>query len=142
MAIILRHHRKKPHLNLTPLIDVIFLLIVFFMLTSKFSLEQALDAGLAPISSKSVNEKVNSNTVLVLLEDNGDFKLWSEDGAGSAELQPISKLRKAVEPLLVRDKERELIVVVHEKNNVQQAITAIAALQQSGASKVRLAGGK
>ncbi len=141
MATIARANRKKPNLNLTPLIDVIFLLIVFFMLTSKFSLDKVIDAGLAPVSSKSSNESTQSNTVLVLLEENGDFKLWSQDGAGENKLQPIIKLQKVIAPLLVRDKTRELVVVVHPKTTVQQAVSALGAVQQAGATKVRLAEG-
>ena len=87
MAAINRHYRKKPQLNLTPLIDVIFLLIVFFMLTSKFSLDKVIDAGLAPVSSASKKEEVNSDTVLVMLQENGDFKLWSRSS------RPLSRTR-------------------------------------------------
>ena len=142
MAAINRHYRKKPQLNLTPLIDVIFLLIVFFMLTSKFSLDKVIDAGLAPVSSTSKKEEVNSDTVLVMLQENGDFKLWSRDGVGDSKVHSASKLRESIEPLLVRDKGRELIIVIDEGNNVQQAVTAIGELQQAGAEKIRLAEAK
>ena len=40
-----RGHRRKP--SLTPMIDVVFLLLVFFMLASRFGLDQVLPMPLA-----------------------------------------------------------------------------------------------
>jgi biopolymer transport protein ExbD len=37
-------HRRRP--NLTPMIDVVFLLLVFFMLASRFGVERALPLAL------------------------------------------------------------------------------------------------
>ena len=37
------HQRPRPTLNIAPLIDVVFLLLVFFMLTSTFIEPQAID---------------------------------------------------------------------------------------------------
>ncbi len=142
MAAIIRLKRKKPHLNMTPLIDVIFLLIIFFMLTSKFSLDQAIETELAPVSNKVLDNKVSSNTVLILLEESEGFKLWSKGEIGNSSIQPMSSLQSVVESLLTKDKNRELIVVVHEKNNVQQAVAVLSSLRRIGAKKVRLAEGK
>ena len=38
-----RRRRASSILNLTPLIDIVFLLLVFFMLTSHFIEEQVID---------------------------------------------------------------------------------------------------
>lgn len=141
MALIVRKHRRTPHLNLTPLIDVIFLLIVFFMLTSRFSLDSVLDAQIASASASTEKVSAKRNAVLVLLEDEKHFKLWSEDGAGSKELQSMAKLQSAVAPLLVRDKSREIIVVVKDETKVEQALQAMELIKHAGAQKIKLAEG-
>lgn len=44
MAITFAHpHRKRRLVSLTPMIDVVFLLLVFFMLASKFTTEHAIE---------------------------------------------------------------------------------------------------
>lgn len=43
----LRPHRKPRRPSLTPMIDVVFLLLVFFMLASRFGAEMALPLPLA-----------------------------------------------------------------------------------------------
>jgi biopolymer transport protein ExbD len=142
MLVIERGKRKIPHLNLTPLIDVIFLLIVFFMLTSKFALDEVMDIGLAPVSSKTFEQALTKgNMVLVLLGADATFKLWSEDGAGDSSSQKMANLQKTIKPLLVRHPEREIIIVVHTASTVQDAVSALEALKNTGAQNVRLAKG-
>lgn len=51
MMLIPRPQSRRIRMNLTPLIDIIFLLVVFFMLTSKFSIEQLVPLHLSTIAS-------------------------------------------------------------------------------------------
>lgn len=40
-------HRPRRRMNLTPMIDVVFLLLVFFMMVSRFGGQQGMDLALA-----------------------------------------------------------------------------------------------
>ncbi|MDP6352369.1 MAG: biopolymer transporter ExbD [Alphaproteobacteria bacterium] len=40
------HERPHPKLNITPLIDVVFLLLVFFMMASSFTMPKTIDLAL------------------------------------------------------------------------------------------------
>ncbi|MBK1727009.1 ExbD/TolR family protein [Halorhodospira neutriphila] len=44
-------HREEPELNLAPLIDVVFLLLIFFMVTTTFVREAGLDITLPESSA-------------------------------------------------------------------------------------------
>lgn len=47
------HHDEQPALNLTPMIDVVFLLIIFFMVGTKFSeLERNIDLQVPEVSDR------------------------------------------------------------------------------------------
>ena len=47
------HHDEQPTLNLTPMIDVVFLLIIFFMVGTKFSeLERNIDLQVPEVSDR------------------------------------------------------------------------------------------
>ncbi len=47
------HHDEQPDLNLTPMIDVVFLLIIFFMVGTKFSeLERNIDLQVPEVSDR------------------------------------------------------------------------------------------
>jgi biopolymer transport protein ExbD len=63
--------RSSQVLNLTPLIDIVFLLLVFFMLTAHFIEDQAIDIKL-PVAQSS-RPSVEDDTVEVTLLPNGDL---------------------------------------------------------------------
>lgn len=52
-----RRRRSNVVLNLTPLIDIVFLLLVFFMLTAHFIEDQAIDIKLPNANSSKPIEK-------------------------------------------------------------------------------------
>ncbi len=52
---------EEVHINLTPLIDVVFLLLIFFMLTTTFVKESQLDINLPQSSSQ---QKLKTDNVL------------------------------------------------------------------------------
>jgi biopolymer transport protein ExbD len=63
--------RSGQVLNLTPLIDIVFLLLVFFMLTAHFIDDEAIDIQL-PVAQSS-QPSVEDDTVEVILLPNGDL---------------------------------------------------------------------
>lgn len=57
--------RNRKNISLTPLIDIVFLLLVFFMLTAHFVKEQALDITLPEaLSTKAIDEDMSLEIVL------------------------------------------------------------------------------
>ena len=69
------HLDEQPSLNLTPMIDIVFLLIIFFMVGTKFTeLERKIALEVPQISESRVSRGVNH-----LLEEGRvvDFSQWS-----------------------------------------------------------------
>ncbi|MES9846156.1 MAG: biopolymer transporter ExbD [Candidatus Sedimenticola sp. PURPLELP] len=60
--------RSSTVLNLTPLIDIVFLLLVFFMLTAHFIQEERIDIEL-PAASSSATDDDDQFIDVVLLPD-------------------------------------------------------------------------
>ncbi|MCB9916595.1 MAG: biopolymer transporter ExbD [Planctomycetes bacterium] len=84
----------EPALNLTPLIDVVFQLLVFFMVATTFQdPERALDVELPPAESGARAEREPEELVIQVLRD-GTLRLGGEalDRAALAE-----RLRSAAE---------------------------------------------
>ncbi|MES9941536.1 MAG: biopolymer transporter ExbD [Candidatus Thiodiazotropha sp. 6PLUC2] len=66
------YRRRSNHvLNLTPLIDIIFLLLVFFMLTAHFIEDEAIDIQLPEAVSSTPSSE--DDTVEVSLLPSGDI---------------------------------------------------------------------
>ncbi|MFQ5477681.1 MAG: ExbD/TolR family protein [Candidatus Binatia bacterium] len=56
--------RLRPELSLAPLIDVVFLLLVFFMLTSTFLVPEAIEVSL-PSSERAVARASSELTITI-----------------------------------------------------------------------------
>lgn len=69
----LRPYRKEtPELNLTPLIDVVFLLLIFFMVSTTFDNESRIKVELPTAATQ--DEKVEEEKVLsITIDANGRF---------------------------------------------------------------------
>lgn len=60
-----RHRRASLALNLTPLIDIVFLLLVFFMLTAHFVEEESLSVDLPDAASADSLEAQESLEIVI-----------------------------------------------------------------------------
>ena len=64
--------RELPALNLTPLIDIVFLLLIFFMVTTSFSRETRLLVSLPEASGSAENA---AESIEVLVDREGGYAI-------------------------------------------------------------------
>jgi biopolymer transport protein ExbD len=69
-----KKHKKKRRLNvridMTPMVDVAFLLLTFFMLTTTMNRPQTMEINLPP-DNKAKVEIAESNLMTIMVKDNG-----------------------------------------------------------------------
>lgn len=119
-------HRRA--ISLTPLIDVVFILLLFFMLSSTFIQWRQIDVS-APTEASS---DTKTQRILTLKSDQGLFSL---DG-----LQYDSQNEAAVKALVLEDVEAVYVIKVEPGLRTQSMIDLVDALKQAGAYNVSLAG--
>jgi len=113
--------------NLTPLIDIVFLLLVFFMLTSNFVQEQALNIDL-PVADSG--EAVTEDKQLeVVLDPEGHFLI--DDHFVEAE-----SLEAVLKQELAGRKEKLVRVRGDRGAPLGKAVTVLDAARKAGASGV------
>ena len=74
--------QEELNLNLAPLIDVVFLLLIFFMVTTSFTKENALDLTLPEGSFEPLKSEILSITISINKLDEITFE--SQDSATKA----------------------------------------------------------
>lgn len=93
-----RRQRRTADIDITPLIDVLFMLIIFFVLMASFiqgSIEVALPlGGGAPISG---------GAIVVTVEKNGDI-LWNGHPAGTADIARLARAAAGREIVIAGDR--------------------------------------
>lgn len=126
----MRLERRKPPvptLELTPLVDVVFLLLTFYMLTSSFVREDLIPLDLP--SSKSSESDVKEIVAISLLDDSSVYL--------KSELLPISELSKRLPEVATPD---AAIVVRAEKNgSVQALVSVLDQIKEAGFDDLSLA---
>ena len=64
---------RRPHISLTPLIDVVFILLIFFMLVTKMDTYQSLKLYLSQVES-SISHMQEKKSVQITLLSNGHLR--------------------------------------------------------------------
>jgi biopolymer transport protein ExbD len=119
--------RLKP-LLLTPLVDIFFLLIIFFLLTTSFIKIQALELGL-PGKDDGHHPAMGREPLLVDVAGDGAI-YWQR------ELVLSSTLRQRVAGALAKDKMRNVLVRSGKGVSVQKLVSVLDILYQEGGRDV------
>ena len=121
--------RIRSHLDIAPLIDIVFLLLVFFMLTSTFMVPEAIELELPASSSATVTD---STPITVSLAPAGELAL-------NGERIELAQLRAAVAALLKADADAAITLKSDARTEVQQLLAVMDEIRAAGGSDVALA---
>ncbi len=121
--------RIHSHLDIAPLIDIVFLLLVFFMLTSTFLVPEAIELELPESSSATVTDVT---PIVISLNENGDLAL-------NGERIEMGQLRGAVEALLKADADAAITLKSDARTEVQQLLAVMDEIRAAGGTDVALA---
>jgi biopolymer transport protein ExbD len=129
MPLKLHHNDDLPNLNLTSMIDVLFLLIIFFMVATKFDeMERNIQVAV-PQVSQAGEDTPPARPIIVTVTSDGHFDL---DGKAVTETELTKQLAAARTPLT------EPTVVIHgdAKCAFQHVASALGACRQAGISEL------
>ncbi|MCF6235915.1 MAG: biopolymer transporter ExbD [Gammaproteobacteria bacterium] len=121
--------RIHSHLDIAPLIDIVFLLLVFFMLTSTFLVPEAIELELPESSSSNVSE---ITPITVALNQTGELTLNGEKIA-------LDQLKTAIEPLLKQGSDAPITLKSDAHSEVQQLLSVMDEIRAAGGSNIALA---
>lgn len=128
-----RRTLEDPAINLTPLIDVVFLLLIFFMVTTTFTRDTRLTVNLPEAdanSSESLPDQIE-----VTVSEAGRF---SVDGEVLSNSQP-GTLGDAILQAAQRDRSRPVLLVADAEATHQSVVTAMDAIGRAGFSRLSIA---
>lgn len=122
-----RTELKKGQLDIAPLIDVVFLLLIFFMLTSSFIFQPGIKVKLPKaVTSEAIHEKS-----LVILITNTDLVYLNDRAITTKELD--SRLRIAA-----KDK-KPLLIKADRRASVGKIVEIWDMCRDSGISQINIA---
>jgi len=117
--------RELPALNLTPLIDIVFLLLIFFMVTTTFSRETRLLVSL-PEASGSPESSIES--IEVLVDREGGYAINGRRLINSE----VESLVRGLELESGGDVSRLVVLVADAEVRHQAVVSAMEAIGRAG----------
>jgi len=123
------HHSSLSELNITPLLDLVFVLLVIFIITTPQmmnNLEMTLPSGNPP----KTKEKPKINNIVV--DENGNTFLNNQ-------FVTMADLRSKLEDIKVYDPSPNVVVKGSDNVDYQHMINVLDILQQLDITKVGLA---
>jgi biopolymer transport protein ExbD len=126
--------RSRPEINMLPLVDVIFILLLFFMLTTSFSQSSGIEVDL-PEASSSVATVDQEYALTIVVTAAGEWKL-------DTRILSEDSMREELKRWWSENRERpqaEVIIQADEQSPHGRVVRLIDFAKESGISLVRIA---
>lgn len=128
-----RRVKEEPAINLTALIDVVFLLLIFFMVTTTFTRETRLSVNLPEADAQPAQETPGQLEITV-----------SSDGRYAIDGQPLvdgqlSTLMRGLEEVTRGDRDIAILLIADAEASHQSVVRAMDAIGQSGFNRLSIA---
>ncbi|HEX5756226.1 MAG TPA: biopolymer transporter ExbD [Arenimonas sp.] len=125
--------QEEPEINLVSLIDVVFCLLIFLVVTTTFDHRAALKLSLP--TAQATTKVQAAEPLLLVVDADGRYYI----GSNEVLKQDVDSLRQALAQAVGDDRERPVLLRGDARAPYQAMITAMDALGQLGLSNVNLA---
>lgn len=125
----LRSNLHEEEINMAPLIDMVFLLLIFFMVTTSFVKETGIDVHRPAAATATIKDK---GTILVGVNEVGDifFEKKRID---------IRSVRAHIERSLAENPEGGVVIVADQKSDTGVIVGIMDQCRLAGAQRVSIA---
>ena len=134
------HPNKRPPLeiNLTPMIDVVFLLLIFFMVSTTFTKETGLNLDLP--EAKGDVTTTDSAGITLLIDAKGKYFISTTENTKAQIVDPrITTLRNELITVMGNRPETPLVISADNKTPHQFVIKALDTASQAGFKRIAFA---
>lgn len=123
---------EDPDINITPLIDIVFLLLIFFMVSTTFKQEFEVGIDLPEASSEA---RLVNKTIEITIDAKGRYFINQQQLVNTQG----DTLRRALAKVAGNDRSLPVILSADANTPHQAVITALDATRQLGFSRLTFA---
>jgi biopolymer transport protein ExbD len=125
----IRGGNDNVDVNMSPLIDMVFLLLIFFVVTTSFVKESGIEVSRSTASTAEVKEKAS---VMIGVSSEGEVYMEGKK-------VDVRSVRGLVERALAEDPEAGVVVVADKGSETGDVVQVMDQCRLAGASSVSLA---
>ncbi len=120
---------NRVDINMGPLVDMVFLLLIFFVVTTSFVKETGIDVHRSTAATAEMKERGN-----IMLGISADGQVYME-----GKRIDVRSVRALVERALAEDPESGVVIVADKDSNTGTVVQAMDQCRLAGAINVSLA---
>ena len=124
---------ERVDINLTPLIDVVFLLLIFFMVSTTFDRHAKLKVELPEASAKQTQQQQQS--IVLSIDAKGNYFINDRQLVNTS----LETLKIALQKTLADEKDVPLVLRADAKTPHQAVVRAMDAASQLGLTRLSIA---
>lgn len=127
-----------PQMNMTPLIDVTFQLIIFFMLVSNLIGHEALPMRVPVLEDPQTRQLGQSDRVVVNVLPSDSGMIWVHVGLTRISGTDPVAIRETLKAMVLKNADLEVVLRAERSLAFTQVQPVITAIRQAGVSIVHL----
>jgi biopolymer transport protein ExbD len=127
-----RMQDDENEINLTPMLDVVFIMLIFFIVTASFIRETGIDANRPDQSEATVVQE--RGAILVIIDDRDE--IWVDGRV----VDPRA-VRANVERMHAEDPERPVVIQAAKSSTAETLVTVMDAARQANVYNISIAAG-
>ncbi len=121
---------EENEINLTPMLDVVFIMLIFFIVTASFIKEVGLDVN-RPDNQQQQQVKPEEANILVVIDSNDDIFI-------NRRLIDPRAVRANIERLHAENPEGSVIIQPSKKSTNKMLVTVMDASRQAGVYNISI----
>ena len=125
---------EENEINLTPMLDVVFIMLIFFIVTASFLRESGLDTNRPDQDQPQVTQD-EEGAILVIIDETDD--IWIDNRI----IDPRA-VRPNIQRLHAENPERPVVVQVANTSRAQTLVTVMDASRQADVYDISIAAGQ
>ena len=127
-----------PQMNMTPLIDVTFQLIIFFMVVSNLIGQEAIPMRVPVLEDPQTRQLGQSDRVVVNVLPSAHGSPWVHVGLTRFSGADHNAIRDTIKQMVLKNADLEVVLRAESSLAFTQVQPVIAAIRQAGVSTVHL----
>lgn len=128
-----RSRSEDPDVNLTPLIDVVFILLIFFMVSTTFQRESEIKIELPEASAEPVEN--DKETLEIVIDADGRYFIGEQQVVNTE----LATLKQAITKFLGQRRQLPVMIRADRRTPYEAVVRAMDATAQLGLVQMSLA---
>lgn len=125
-----KHFNKdESEINITPMLDVVFIMLIFFIVTTSFAKEAGVDISRP---SNSPPTQVKKGNILVALKNDGT--IWI-----NKQSVDISAVRSRVEKMHAENPEASAVIIANQSSRTGDLVKVMDHIKTAGVDQISIA---